>query len=86
MLSIWFQNSFVPYDEEIAAIYNNNKKSNKNNDNDDSNENEKNVNPMSNTMAASWLCKKTNVKELKYVLNIIISYFIIIYLHIISNI
>lgn len=66
MLSIWFQNSFVPYDEEIAAIYNNNKKSNKNNDNDDSNENEKNVNPMSNTMAASWLCKKTNVKELNF--------------------
>jgi len=59
MLSIWFQNSTVPYDEEIASIYgnNNNNKNNKDNENP--------VNPMSNTMAASWLCKKTNVKELK---------------------
>ncbi|ORX54162.1 N1221-domain-containing protein [Piromyces finnis] len=57
MLSIWFQNSAVPYDEEIMSIYNND---NYNKDNENP------VNPMSNTMAASWLCKKTNVKELNF--------------------
>jgi hypothetical protein len=60
MLSIWFQNSYVPYDEEIAKDldYPLNPSGNK----DDENK----VNPMSNTMAASWLCKKTNVKELNF--------------------
>jgi len=59
MLSIWFQNSYVPYDEEIAESLNYplNPPGSK--------EDENKVNPMSNTMAASWLCKKTNVKELK---------------------